>query len=485
MRWLATAFALGALALAAPAAAFTPTDPLAARQWYLVQDHAFDLWPDLPPNLAPVKVAVIDSGIDIGHPEFVDKIFAARSFVGPPGDVTDKDGHGTFVAGEIAAAVDNGQGIAGMAFPAQLIVAKVVGSDGTISPDVEARAIRWAVDEGARVINLSLGGLRDPLDPRRDTYSSLESNAVEYAVRHGAVVVAAVGNGDEAPRTPWLYASYPAALPHVIGVSALDQDGSVPLFSNRDAIYNDISAPGADILSTFPRALTAQRPTCPDQGYSDCGSQEFRNAEGTSFAAPQVSAAAVLLLSVNPALTADQVDAILEHTAVDVTPSTGCPRCLTWRDPISGWGRLDVAAALQALNGALPMPDRYESNDNAGSAGWTFYGRSRRIIATLDYWDDQIDVYRIKVGAGQTISASLRGPGSTDTNLVLWKPRTQQVEGLSLKVQAQRATQSAGQGPNAHLTYRAPVAAGGWYYLEVKLSSPGSGPYTLRYTKTG
>jgi subtilisin family serine protease len=187
------------------------------------------------------------------------------------------------------------------------VVAKVVGSDGTISPDVEAKAIRWAVAQGARVISLSLGGVRDPLDPRRDTYSSLEANAVEYAASHGVVVVAAVGNGDEAPNTPWLYASYPAALPHVLGVSALGQDGSVPFFSNRDAIYNDISAPGADILSTFPRALTAARPTCPDQGYFDCGTQEYRNAEGTSFAAPQVAAAAALLFSANPALTADQV----------------------------------------------------------------------------------------------------------------------------------------------------------------------------------
>jgi hypothetical protein len=483
VRRLATALALGALALAAPAAAFTPTDPLAPRQWYLVQDHAFDVWPELPPNLAPVKVAVIDSGIDATHPELVDRIFAARNFVGPPGDVTDKDGHGTFVAGEIAAAVNNGQGIAGIAFPAQLVVAKVVGSDGTISPDVEAKAIRWAVAEGARVINLSLGGLRDPLDPRRDTYSSLEASAVEYAVSHDVVVVAAVGNADEAPRTPWLYASYPAALPHVIGVSALDQGGSVPLFSDRDAIYNDISAPGAEILSTFPRALTAQRPTCADQGYSDCGPLEFRNAEGTSFAAPQVAAAAALLLSVNPGLTADQVEAILEHTAVDVTASTGCPRCLPWRDPISGWGRLDVAAALQALNGPLPPPDRYEANDNAGSAAWTLYGRSRQISATLDYWDDQIDVYRVKLRVGQSISASLRGPGTSDADLVLWKPGTRQVEGLSLKVQAQRATQSAGQGPNERLAYRAPV--GGWYYLEAKLSSPGSGPYALRYAKTG
>src|SRR5207237_9276370 len=92
--------------------------------------------------------------------------------------------------------------------------------------------------------------------PRRDTDAALAADAVEYAVRRGAVVVAAVGTSDQAPATPWPYASYPAALPHVLGVSALARDGSVPLFSNRDLVYDDIAAPGQDIFSTIPRALT-------------------------------------------------------------------------------------------------------------------------------------------------------------------------------------------------------------------------------------
>lgn len=467
---------------------FVPPDPLAVRQWYLTQVEAFDFWPEVP-VLPPVRVAVIDSGIDLEHPEFVGKIAAAKSFVG--GSVADTQGHGTFVAGVIAAALGNSEGIAGIAFPAQLVIAKVVGDDGTISPENEARAIRWAVGQGADVINLSIGGVRDPIVSKRDTYSPLEQSAIEYAYHAGAVVVAAVGNGDQAPRTPWNYASYPAALPHVIGVSALAKDGSVPDFSNRDAVYNDIAAPGEGILSTFPRSLTADRPTCVDQGYSDCGPAEYRSAEGTSFAAPQVSAAAALLLSVKPELTPDQVSALIEHTAVDASAANGCPRCPLLRDSLAGWGRLDITAALQALGGPLPIADRYEANDSAGDGAATLWGRARTITATLDFWDDQIDVYRVKLHAGQRIWINLRGPERSEANLVLWKPGTERVEGgLSVSVQRMRAAQSRPVGPNERLVYRAQrptrtdAGAGGWYYIEVKVATPGFGPYTLTFTKS-
>ena len=115
------AIALATLALALPAAAagsatFAPNDPLAVRQWYLNAIHAFDFWPEDPvDDLAPVRVAIIDSGIDLDHPEFAGRILNEQSFVG--GDVTDRQGHGTFVAGIIAATPNNGAGIAGIAFP--------------------------------------------------------------------------------------------------------------------------------------------------------------------------------------------------------------------------------------------------------------------------------------------------------------------------------------------------------------------------------
>jgi hypothetical protein len=461
--------------------AFTVTDPLAPRQWYLAQTRAFDAWPQFP-ALPHVRVAIIDSGIDAEHPEFVGRIADARSFVGGSAR-TDQQGHGTFVAGIIGATLNNGQGIAGMGFPVELLIAKVVRGDRSISLEAEAQAIHWAIERGARVINLSLGGVRDPLNPERDTYSELEASAVAYAYRNGAVLVAAVGNADQAPARPWPWASYPSALPHVIGVSALARDGSVPTFSDRDRIYNDVAAPGQNILSTFPRALTALRPACVNQGYSDCGSDEYRQAEGTSFAAPQVSAAAALLLSVRPDLTADQVMWLLTRMAVDVNASNGCRQCPAQRDALSGWGRLDVTAAvLQAQVGKLPPSDRFETNDDAGTAAFRLWGPGRSVPATIDFWDDQTDVYAIQVPGGARLSATLRGPAGT--RLFLWRPGTTRVEGLSVRLQRMRVAQSVAAGAAQRFSYRAPVRGGGWHFLQVKIGGPGAGPYTLAYAKT-
>jgi hypothetical protein len=469
------------LALAAPAAAFSPTDPFVPRQWYLTANHAYDAWAQLP-NLAPVRIAIIDSGIDGGHPELAKHIVAARSFVGGKATV-DTQGHGTFVAGLIGATVNDGVGIAGLFPSAQLIVAKVVTPQRTISVEAEAKAIRWAVDEGARVINLSFGGLRDPLHPSRDMFSSAEAAAVAYAVAHRVVVVAAVGNGDQSPRQPWHFASYPAALPHVLGVSAFAQDGSVPDFSNRDAVFNDIAAPGEGILSTLPRQLTAQFPGCAEQGYSSCGSEDYRAAEGTSFAVPQVSAAAAMLLSIDPSLTPDQVTTILERTATDANGGNGCRPCRLGRDAYTGWGRLNVATAIAALAGTLPEPDSLEPNDDGGSAAWPLSGRSGTLRATLDFWDDQSDVYRIRLRRGQKLFAVLSGPKDTDTALVLWKPETQHVD--DLRAQNMRLRSSTRPGFVERLSYRARRT--GFYYLQVKIqvASGDAGRYTLQFAKKG
>lgn len=464
-----------ALALSAPPAAvagFTPNDPLASRQWYLAQDRVFNAF-DVLPLLKSVRVAVIDSGLDAGHPELKGRIIDARSFVG--GTTADVQGHGTFVAGEIAAWTDNGRGIAGLAPPARLLVAKVVRDDGSIPPRAEARAIRWAVRSGARVINLSLGSLRSPVGSE-DGFSYPEQKAVEFAVGQGVLVVASVGNGDGAPTTPWPYANYPAALPHVLGVAAYARSGDVPKFSNRDDVYVDLAAPGQDMLSLFPRSLTARIPSCGEQGYSSCGPKEYRHADGTSFSSPQIAAAAALLFGRAPWLQADQVSNLLERSAVDATPANGCAACSSGRDPLTGFGRLDVTAAIHDLT-KPPTPDRFEPNDDAGLRAATGY--PRRFRATLDTWDDPDDVYRIKLRRGQRVSVLVRA-ADTDVSLALWKPALHSLAEARDRLRARRSIHPL--GAPERLGYRARKS--GWYSLQVKLAQPGFGQYSIRIARS-
>jgi subtilisin family serine protease len=341
----------------------------------------------------------------------------------------------------------------------------VVASDGTIPLKAEADAIRWAVQQGARVINMSFGAVRDPANPALDTYSKVEAQAVAYAVKRKAIVVAAVGNSDEAYTTPWPYASWPAALPHVIGVGALNRSGGVPDFSDEDPTYVDIAAPGVGIFSTFPKLLTSAQPSCAPQGYTDCANGEYRQPEGTSFAAPQVSAAAAVLLGLNLGLTPSQVTTILERNTEDVGASSTCANvaCPAGRDMFSGWGSLDVAKAVAAATqGPLPPSDRFEPNDTVPQA-YRLRGPRPIVGATLDYWDDTADVYRVKLARGQRLLARVRSRPTV--NLIL------------LSGPKARLAQSA-SGQKQHLAYR--VRRTGWYYVEVRVARPGAGRYTLR-----
>jgi subtilisin family serine protease len=459
-----------AVALAAPALAlaFANTEPLAGDQWYLDQDMAWSYWSDLP-ALAPVKVAVIDSGLDYGHPEFAGRIAAGRSFIAGSSWKHDTDGHGTFVAGVIAADPTNGQGIAGLAFNARLLIAKVVSPDGSgVYLPGEVAAIMWAVKEGAQVINLSLGGVRDPQDTRLDSFSPAEQKAIDYAVSKGVVIVAAAGNGTESPAMPWSFADYPAALPHVLGVAALRQNGTVPDYSNRDPVFVDIAAPGDGIVSTVPRNLVdATQPTCADTPYSTCGPPEFRDAIGTSFAAPQVAAAAALLLGADPRLSPDQVVWLLERSARDVNASTGCGACPAGRDSLTGWGRLDVRAALTLLKAGtgLPRPDALEPNDDAGASAHP-YGVPRTIAASLDHWDDPVDVYSVALRQGRRLYVRLSASKRGVVGLSLWSPDTQHVVGTAVAA-SDRLAGSVAVGGQQRLTFLAPRT--GRYFVVARL----------------
>jgi subtilisin family serine protease len=474
--------AAAALVAVSSAAAFTPANPFFAKQWYLQKDRAFDAWSTPPVFQEPVRVGVIDSGVDCNAPDLKGQIAAAKSFV-DNNPCIDTEGHGTIVAGEIAGNLDSG-GVVGLAYSSQLVVAKVVANDGTIPLKAEAAGIVWAVNQGAKVINLSFGAVRDPVAPNLDAYSKREAQAVAYAVSKGAVVVAAVGNADEAYATPWPYASWPAALPHVIGVGALSRSGNVPSFSDEDPRYVDLVAPGVDIFSTFPKSLTSKQQGCAPQGYTDCATGDYRRPEGTSFAAPQVSAAAAVLLGLDPSLKPSQVSALLDRSADDVNPSTGCPACVVGRvnDKYSGWGRLDVKAAVDALSSGAPLPpaDRYEPNDDVAQAH-TLWGRKPTAAATLGYYDDPVDIYRVRLSSGQRLHTRFQAAWNNATvGVTLWKPGTKTV--LKGRRAKWRVAQSAHAGRTEALTYRAQQA--GWYYVELQVTKPGAGRYSVRLTKS-
>jgi stage II sporulation protein D len=408
--------------------AWVPTDPLWASQWNDRAVHAFDLWPQVPVFTGdPVTVAVVDGGIDASSPDLLRP--DGTSVVSKLIDVTHASPslvHGTAVAGIIAARANNGIGIAGLDQSVRIIDVRVVSEDGTIDPREEARGIQKAVDAGARVINLSLGGKRAP-GMADDEYSRAEQDAIDYAYSKNAVIVAATGNSER----PYRFASYPAALPHVLGVSAVGPDTRTPRFSNRDGVFNDLAAPGIDILTTVPRDVASSGSSREAPAGEVVGPDG--TVEGTSFAAPHVSAAAALLMGARPDLTNDQVMQILEDTAKDLTPPTASPATKVGHDALTGFGLVDIEAAItQAAN--PPAPDSPgEPNDKPFEAT-PLRGFEGSIQATASRGDDPDDVYGLRARRGDKVQVTIEsfdspyGVGTLDG--LAWTPGTMNVSHL-------------------------------------------------------
>jgi serine protease len=272
-----------------PSAPYT-NDPGLNSQWALdpIKTSFLNAWP--LSKGGGVIVAVIDTGVDARHPDLKGRVLAGHDFLGHGAvdryvrPMTDRCGHGTHVAGTIAAGRNNGIGIAGAAPNVKILPVRVLDCGGW-SSDV-AKGIVWAVNRGARVINLSLGG------PGPD---SALAKAVRYARSQGAVVVAAAGNNHGQCTTGRNRTVYPGATTGAIGVGAVDASFSHACFSNTGA-YVDISAPGVGVLSTLP-------------------GDKYASWNGTSMATPHIAAAAALVLAYRPACTPDQVEYWLTSTA--------------------------------------------------------------------------------------------------------------------------------------------------------------------------
>jgi thermitase len=324
-----------------------PNDPGWNSQYGPINIQAPQAW-DITTGSSSVVIAVIDSGVDLGHPDLASKIWTnpgetgggkqtngldddgdgyvddwrGWDFVNGDNRPQDDNGHGTHVAGIAAAASNNGVGIAGIAWGARIMPLKVLDSNGSGSESNVAAAMTWAADHGAKVINLSLGG-----GP-----SSVMEDAVNYAYSSGVTVVAAAGN-DGALGGGVLY---PAAYDHAIAVASTDASNNRSSFSSYGPEV-DLAAPGSGIYSTVP---TGSCEFCNPSGYN--------TLSGTSMATPHVAGVAALLASLPQFDSPDKIRNGMEATALDLG------------DP--GWDQFYGFGLVQARNALLftpPPPIQY------------------------------------------------------------------------------------------------------------------------------
>lgn len=311
---------------------------------------------------AGTVVAVVDTGLDLAHPDIAANVWSKPAELsGLPGvdddqnglvdDVTgwdfvngtatpgDDHGHGTHVAGTIAAVGNNAIGVIGVAHGARVMPLKALGADGTGALTDLANAIVYAALNGADVINNSwacAGGCEDPS----------VADAIALARSLGCVVVVAAGNdGADVRKT------FPANLPGVLTVAATQADDAPSSFSNHGWLI-DLAAPGGGSGGLFPaNDILSLRAAGTGPPWLLVGTDYVRY-EGTSMAAPHVAGAAALVLSANPSLTVAQVESVLRHSASD---QVGDPPDVAGYDPRLGWGRLDAAGAVALA--ALPPDD--------------------------------------------------------------------------------------------------------------------------------
>jgi subtilisin family serine protease len=285
----------------------TPNDPgFAAQAPALGTVHVPAAW-DVADTAADVVVAVLDSGVDLDHPDLVGNLVPGFNAVDEGAAPADDNGHGTLVAGIIGAATGNGAGGAGVAWNARIMPVKVLDAAGEGTDDDVAQGIVWATDHGAQVINMSLGGAGT---------AQVIDDAVAYALAHEVVLVAAAGNEGS------LVPSYPAAAPGVLGVTATDAAGRFAWFSNYGPYYF-LAAPGIDIPST---ALAEGPAPATDTG------------TGTSFSSPIAAGVAALLRERHPGWGWFEVAVDLIRTARDAGPAG--------LDDAYAFGLVDAAAAL-------------------------------------------------------------------------------------------------------------------------------------------
>jgi subtilisin family serine protease len=311
-----------------------------------------------------IKVAVLDTGADMAHPELTGKLVDPWNVVSGTTDVTDTQGHGTAVSGLIAALTNNASGLASLGWDTQVMPIKV-GNGLFFDSDIIIGLDR-AIAHGANVVNLSLGG---------DCNSAPFADAIERVQTSGALVVAAAGNSFLPPANNPVF--YPAAQPGVLGVGATGHDGARAPYSETGD-FVDLVAPGGtgDTASNNIPVLHAAGTTFPTA------------AAGTSFSSPTVAAAAALVLAKNPLLSPSEAGEVLERTAHDLGAAG--------YDTTYGAGILDAGAAVDAAITTSPRQGTYVP---------------RAPARILDTRDASFGDYRTPLGSNTTFQVQVAGRG--------------------------------------------------------------------------
>lgn len=372
----------------------TANDPYytAAYEWHLAKIQAPAAW-DFTTGTASTVLAVIDSGADYSHPDLIGKLQAGYDFVNGDSDPSDDNGHGTSATGTAAAASNNGIGVAAIAWGCPVMPLKVLDASGSGSYSNVAKAINYAADRGARVINLSLGATSS---------SSTLQNAVDYAWNKGVVVIAAAGNNGNDTLV------YPAACKNVVAVSATNSSDTRPTWSNYGT-YVDLSAPGESIFTT----------SIGGYGY----------ASGTSFSSPVAAATAALMISVQPTLTNSQTVSLLLNNADDLGA--------VGYDVHYGYGRVNAARAVYAASNAITADVTVPAVTISSPANGASVSGTVSISATAT---DNIGVTKMEV----LIDGTLIAQGTSGSISSSWDTRTKTDGSHTIQVRAYDAANNTG-----------------------------------------
>jgi subtilisin family serine protease len=317
-------------------AAAVPNDPsFSAQSSYLQTMHLPDAWNTTTGNDSMI-LAIVDSGVQLNHPDLVGRLVPGWDYVNNDSDPSDDFGHGTMVAGIAAASTNNGRGVAGATWQGKIMPIKVLDSSGEADDNDIAAGIKYAVDHGASVINLSLGG------PGEGT--GILQQYVDYATSHNVVVVAAAGNDGDQGVLAATAPHYPAACNGVIAVGATDAVGNHAPFSSYGS-WIDVVAPGDLTNSNQQDGIT-----------TTMKGSTYGVGAGTSFSSPLVAGVAFLMRAADPNAGQATISARLIGSARDLGPAGF--------DSVYGAGMVDATAALAAVSGI------FSSASTNGSGYW-------------------------------------------------------------------------------------------------------------------